>query len=122
MCNQERGEGGAGGGYNISEQQLFEALKMNYTGDSFICLRIHFFIKSSEDVKKRTCHGNNSSEQLNRAWSHSTLQKRPQLDFSQLNMYIEHKNLQQQVIIGFVVVDPNANLLQSQVSCECSRD
>ena len=29
---------GAGGGYNISEQQLFEALKMNYTGDSFICL------------------------------------------------------------------------------------
>ena len=41
---------GQEGGYNISEQQLFEALKMNYTGDSFICLQIHFFIKSSEEV------------------------------------------------------------------------
>ena len=29
-------------------------------------------------------------------------------------MYIEHKNLQQ-VIVGLVVVDPNANLLQCQV-------
>ena len=59
---------GAGGGYNISEQQLFEALKMNYTGDSFICLQIHFYIKlSSEEVKKRTCRGNDSREQMNRA-------------------------------------------------------
>ena len=65
VCAIKRG--GAGGEYNISEQQLFEALKMNYTGDSFICLQIHFFIKSSEEVKKRTCRGNNSSDQLNRA-------------------------------------------------------
>ena len=66
-------EGGQEGGYNISEQQLFEALKMNYTGDSFICLQIHFYIKSSEEVKKRNCRGNNSSEQLSRARSHSIL-------------------------------------------------
>ena len=58
---------GAGGGYNISEQQLFEALKMNYTGDSFICLQIHFYIKSSWNVKKRASRGINSSEQLSRA-------------------------------------------------------
>lgn len=58
---------GQEGGYNISEQQLFEALKMNYTGDSFICLQIHFYIKSSWNVKKRACRGINSSEQLGRA-------------------------------------------------------
>ena len=57
---------GQEGGYNISEQQLFEALKMNYTGD-FICLLIHFYIKSSWNVKKRASRGINSSEQLSRA-------------------------------------------------------
>ena len=43
---------GQEGGYNISEQQLFEALKMNYTGDSFICLQIHFISNHCATLKR----------------------------------------------------------------------